>query len=415
VAAVEFNDAGHPQNVRFDQLADLKGETLANWARKALHTSVHLVTDGPASFSAAAAVMAEEMLTPGKGQMRAMITVAGNPVLSTPNGEQLDRAYASLDFAVSVDFYINETSRHADVILPPVSPIQRSHYDIALYLTAVRNVAKYSASPFSSKKDELEDWEILAELTCQLIAGRTGKLSIEYLTARAVQKAGPHRLLDLGLRLGPYGKGINPLGNGLTLRKLKENPHGVDLGPLQSSLLGRLPKEHGAIDLTPALFVADLDRLRDRFFPTASTSADGRLPLIGRRHLRSKNSWLHNAPRLMKGKPRCRLLIHPDDAGRLGVKSGELVTVRSRVGQVCVPAEITGDIMAGVVSLPHGYGYDRDSVRLGVATNHFGASANDLTDERFIDALSGNAAFNGVAVTVAPAEQDIPEEQVSAP
>jgi anaerobic selenocysteine-containing dehydrogenase len=290
------------------------------------------------------------------------------------------------------------------VILPPVSPVQRSHYDLALHLTSVRNLAKYSTPPFPATKDELEDWEILAELTCQLIARRHRKLSIEYLKARAMQRAGPERLLDLGLRLGPYGKGFKPLGRGLSLRKLKENPHGIDLGPLQSALPERLRKAHGTLDLAPDLFVADLDRLRDRFFGAGSTRAAGRLLLIGRRHLRSKNSWMHNSPRLMKGKARCTLMIHPEDAERLGVKPGELVTVRSRVGQVSVPAEITGEIMAGVVSLPHGYGHDRHGVQLGVATKHPEVSANVLTDDQFIDMLSGNAAFNGVAVTIVPVE-----------
>jgi anaerobic selenocysteine-containing dehydrogenase len=269
----------------------------------------------------------------------------------------------------------------------------------------VRNLAKYSTPPFPAKKDELEDWEILAELTCRLIARRHRKLSIEYLKACAMQRVGPERLLDLGLRLGPYGKGFNPLRSGLSLRKLKENPHGIDLGPLQSALPERFPKAHGALDLAPDLFVADLDRLRDRFFGAGSTRADGRLLLIGRRHLRNKNSWMHNSPHLMKGKARCTLMIHPEDAERLGIKPGELVTVRSRVGQVSVPAEITGEIMAGVVSLPHGYGHDHHGVQLGVATKHPGVSVNVLTDDQFIDMLSGNAAFNGVAVTVTPVER----------
>ncbi len=334
-----------------------------------------------------------------------MITIAGNPVLSTPNGGQLDRAYASLDFAMSIDFFINETSRHADVILPPVSPIQRSHYDLALYLTTVRNTAKYSPPVFSSKKDELEDWEILTELSCQLVARRHGKLSTEYLTARVKKKAGPERMLALGLHLGPYGKRFNPLRSGLSLGKLKKNPHGVDLGPLQSTLPGRLSKEHGRVDLAPARFVDDLDRLRDRFLRAGSTRADGHLLLIGRRHLRSKNSWMHNTERLMKGKARCTLMMNPDDAERLGVKSGDMVTVSSRVGQVSAPAEITGDMMAGVVSLPHGFGHGRHGVRLSVATNHPGVSVNDLTDDQLVDMLSGNAAFSGVPVTVTPAKQ----------
>jgi anaerobic selenocysteine-containing dehydrogenase len=352
-----------------------------------------------------ASVMAEEMLTEGDGRIRAMITLAGNPVLSTPNGGQLDRGYASLDFAVSIDFFINETSRHADLILPPVSPIQRSHYDLALYLTSVRNVAKYSPPPFASKEGELDDWQILTELSCRLAARRHGKLSKQYLMARATQKAGPERVLDLGLRLGAYGKRFNPLGTGLSLGTLKKNPHGVDLGPLQSTLPGGLPEKHGSVDLAPDLFVEDLDRLRTRFLTSGSAATDGQFLLIGRRHLRSNNSWMHNAQRLMKGKSRCTLMINLDDAKRLGVKSGDMVTVVSRVGQVTAPAEVTGDMMAGVVSLPHGFGHGRDGVRLGVATNHPGVSVNDLTDDRLIDVLSGNAAFSGVPVTVAAAEQ----------
>ncbi len=349
-------------------------------------------------------VMAEEMLTEGEGQIRAMITLAGNPVLSTPNGSQLDRAYASLDFAVSIDFFINETSRHSDIILPPVSPIQRSHYDLALYLTAVRNVTKYSPPPFEAKEGELDDWEILAELTSRLAARRHGKLSKQYLAAIAAQKTGPERLLDLGLRLGPYGKRFNPLGTGLSLGKLKKNPHGVDLGPLQSTLPQRVPKEHGAIDLAPDMFVADLDRLRKTFEPGARAS-DEELVLVGRRHLRSNNSWMHNSQRLMKGKSRCTLMIHPDDAERIGVKAGELVTVTSRVGQVTAPAELTDDMKVGVVSLPHGFGHGRAGVQLRVATEHAGVSVNDLTDDQSVDQLSGNAAFSGVPVTVVAAAQ----------
>jgi anaerobic selenocysteine-containing dehydrogenase len=352
-----------------------------------------------------ASVMAEEILTPGKDRIRAMMTIAGNPVLSTPNGAQLDRAYASLDFAVSIDFFINETSRHADVILPPVSPIQRSHYDLALYLTAVRNTAKYAPPPFSLKEGELEDWEILTELSCRLIARRHGKLSTRYLAVRAMQKAGPELMLDLGLRLGPYGKRFNPFATGLSLGKLRMNPHGIDLGPLQPTLPGRLPEEHGPIDLAPDLFVKDLERLRDRFFRADSTRADGQLLLIGRRHLRSKNSWMHNTQRLMKGKARCTLMMNPDDAERLGVKSGDRVTISSRIGQVSAPIEITGDMLSGVVSLPHGFGHSHDGVQLRVATKHPGVSVNDLTDDQRIDALSGNAVFSAVPVTVTPAEQ----------
>jgi anaerobic selenocysteine-containing dehydrogenase len=348
--------------------------------------------------------MAEEILAEGEGRIRAMITLAGNPVLSTPNGSQLDRAYASLDFAVSIDFFINETSRHADIILPPISPIQRSHYDLALYLTGVRNVSKYSPPPFALEDGELDDWQILSELSCRLTERRHGKLSKQYLTARAVQKAGPERVLDIGLRLGPYGKRFNPFATGLSLGALRKMPHGVDLGPLQSSLPDRMPEQHGPIDLAPDLFVQDLERLRDRH-PSTTTPSDGRLLLIGRRHLRSNNSWMHNTERLMKGKPRCTLMINPEDAQRLGIKAGDMVNVSSRVGQVTAPAEVTDDMMRGVVSLPHGFGHGRDGVRLRVATDHPGVSVNDLTDDQLLDALSGTAASSGVPVAVSLAAQ----------
>ncbi|NOQ82940.1 MAG: molybdopterin-dependent oxidoreductase [Myxococcales bacterium] len=357
-----------------------------------------------------ASVMAEEMLTEGDGRIHAMITIAGNPVLSTPNGDQLDRGYASLDFSVSIDFFINETSRHADIILPPVSPIQRSHYDLALYLTSVRNVSKYSPAPFPLKDDEFDDWQILTELTSRLAARRHGKLSKQYLTARASQKAGPERVLDLGLRLGAYGKRFNPFGTGLSLGQLKKNPHGIDLGPMQSNLTEMLPEKHGPVDLAPDIFVGDLDRLRARFLAPGSVPNDGQLPLIGRRQLRSNNSWMHNSQRLMKGKSRCTVMINPEDAERLGVKSGDQVTLRSRVGQVTAPAEITGDMMAGVVSLPHGFGHGRDGVQLDVATSHPGVSVNDLTDDQLMDELSGNAAFSGVPVTLNAAAQVVAAE-----
>ena len=348
--------------------------------------------------------MAEEILTEGEGQIRAMVTLAGNPILSTPNGAQLDRAFESLEFHLAIDFFINETTRHADLILPPVSPVQRSHYDLALYLTAVRNVANYSPPLFESEPGELDDWEILAELNCRLAASRHGRLSKQHFAARAMQKAGPERVLDIGLRLGPYGQGLHPFGTGVSLAKLKKRPHGIDFGPLQPRLVEGLSEAHDKIDLAPELFVQDLDRLHARFASAPGDHSDALL-LIGRRHLRSNNSWMHNTNRLMRGKSRCTLMLHPSDAERLGIETGEMVHVRSRVGEVKVPAEITADMMPGVVSLPHGFGHDRDGVRLSVASAHAGASVNDLTDEALIDALSGNAAFSGVPVTVARLEE----------
>ena len=208
-------------------------------------------------------------------------------------------------------------------------------------------------------------------------------------------------MLDIGLRFGPYGKRLNPMGTGISLKKLRETPEGMDFGPLQSTLPNRIPKQHGAIDLAPDLYLADLDRLDARFSKKAE---DARLLLIGRRHLRSNNSWMHNTERLMKGRERCTLMIHPQDAERIGVKSGEMVSVSSRVGQVEAPAEVTDDMMEGVVSLPHGFGHDRDGVQLRVARTRPGVSVNDLTDELAID-VSGNAAFSGIPVIVCAGAQ----------
>ncbi len=220
---------------------------------------------------------------------------------------------------------------------------------------------------------------------------------------RAMQKAGPERVLDLGLRLGPYGQRLKPFGPGISLAKLKKKPHGVDFGPLQPSFPEGIPEEHGPIDIAPDLFVEDLDRLHARFASDARDEGE-QLVLIGRRHLRSNNSWMHNTSRLMKGKSRCTLMISPTDAERLGVKSGGMVAVRSRVGEVTAPAEVTDDMMVGVVSLPHGFGHGRDGVQLSVATSYPGVSLNDLTDDQAIDVLSGNAAFSGVPVTVEAVE-----------
>jgi anaerobic selenocysteine-containing dehydrogenase len=362
------------------------------------------------------AVMAEEMLTEGEGRVRGLFTFAGNPVLSTPNGGQLERALAGLELVVSVDPYLNETTRHAHLVLPPTTPLERSHYDVAFHALAVRNTAKYSPPLFEKPTGALHDWEILLELMhrLQLLqAGRGGWRKRLAATARfrALKALGPEGVLDVGLRLGPYGAGVNPLKGGLSLAKLKAAPHGVDLGALTPQLPGRLLTREGRVQLAPQAFLADVPRLAGAFpeaFPEAGGAsggagarrAAGELLLIGRRHLRDNNSWMHNVPGLQKGKGRCTLMVHPEDARAIGVADGELVEVTSRVGQVQVPVQVTDEVMPGVASLPHGYGHTRRGVRMGVATENPGVSLNDLTDERMVDALSGNAAFSGVPVVV---------------
>ena len=343
------------------------------------------------------ATLAEDILEPGEGQIRALLTIAGNPVLSTPNGAQVDRALSSLEFMVSLDHYVNETTRHANLILPPTSPLERSHYDAALHLVAVRNTAKWSPPLFDPPPGALHDWEIILELKGRIEklrgGGARGKLENALL-----RRLGPDGLIAIGLRTGPYG--LRKLNRSLSLGQLKRQPHGLDLGPLMPSLPGRLPKGRRHIDLAPEKLIADVARLR-----AANGAHDGQMLLVGRRHLRSNNSWMHNVPKLVAGKARCTLLVHPTDAARLGLADAADAVVTSRVGSVRVAVEVSDEIMQGVVSLPHGFGHGRDGVRLSTATKpeHAGVSVNDLTDDRLVDELAGTSALNGVPVDVARA------------
>lgn len=350
------------------------------------------------------AVLAEEISTEGKGQIKSLVTLAGNPVLSTPNGRALDRALASLEFMVSIDFYINETTRHAHIILPPTSSLERDHYDIAFHILAVRNTAKFSPALFDPEPGTRSDWEILVELQTRMQGN-----SLVGRVVRGFTKPffGPERLLDIGLRFGPYGSKLNPFGNGLTLRKLKRAVHGIDLGPLTPCLPGRLKTADKRIDLAPEVLVNDIARVKTKFLSGAEQDSNGHLLLIGRRQLRSNNSWMHNSERLVKGnekKPRCSIIMNPADAAQRNLATGQNALVRSRVGEIVVPVEISAEIMPGVVSIPHGWGHDRPGNQIEVAQQHAGESINDLTDHRLIDALCGTAAFNGTSVTVESCE-----------
>jgi anaerobic selenocysteine-containing dehydrogenase len=343
------------------------------------------------------ATLAEEMLTEGPGQIKALVTSAGNPVLSTPNGRELDRALSGLEFMVSIDPYINETTRHAHIILPPSSSLERAHYDVAFHLLAVRNTAKFSPALFQPGGETRHDWEIFVELQTRMEhEGLLGRLQ-----RNVIKKFfGPERILDLGLRFGPYGNKLNPFSQGLTLRKLKEAVHGIDLGPLAPCLPGRLRTSAKTIELAPEVLVKDVERVKANLLDKASRHSDGDLLLIGRRKLRSNNSWMHNSQRLVKGKPQCTILMHPTDAAERQLKPGQKVSVRSRVGSVVVPIEISEEMMPGVVSMPHGWGHDRLGIQLEVARQHAGESINDVTDNLTIDALCGTAAFNGTWVSV---------------
>jgi anaerobic selenocysteine-containing dehydrogenase len=340
------------------------------------------------------AALAEEILTGGEGQIRALLTVAGNPVLSTPNGVQLERALENLDFMASVDFYINETTRHAHIILPPTSALEHDHYDLVFNLLAVRNVARYSPPLFDPAPDTRHDWQILAELHRRLDDGPPLARFRRWLN----WKLGPRRILDLGLRRGPWGSGLGPFGGGLSLGLLERAPHGIDLGPLEPCLPERLRTAEQRIELAPEPFVEGARRLLDSFAEDGPKGLT--FLLIGRRHLRSNNSWMHNSPRLVRGKERCTLLMHPDDAARIGVAGESRVVVVSRVGRIEAPLELSDQVMPGVVSLPHGWGHHRPGIELSVAVEHPGVSINDLTDEAEVDEICGNAVLSGVPVRV---------------
>jgi anaerobic selenocysteine-containing dehydrogenase len=351
-----------------------------------------------------AATLAEEIDTPGEGQVRALFTVAGNPVLSTPNGARLERALPSLELMVSLDPYLNETSRHAHFVLPTTPPLQRDHYDLVFHALAVRNTARYSKPLFPPDPGLRHDWQVLAGLTRRLDRAPLGRR----LRNRAFAALGPRRQLDLALRTGPYGAGLLPFGRGLTLRRLAKEPHGIDLGAHEPCLPGRLQTRSRRLDVAPAPLVADVDRLRRRLpelaaAGAAAAAAGGPLRLIGRRHVQSCNTWLHNVPRLMGGRVRCTLLMHPADAAARGLADGALVELSSRAGSVRVPLEVSDEVRPGVVSLPHGWGHDRPGTRTATASRHAGASVNDVTDETLVDALCGTAALSGVEVTVTAA------------
>ncbi|WP_069942746.1 molybdopterin-dependent oxidoreductase [Pseudomonas putida] len=329
------------------------------------------------------AALAEEIRTPGEGQVRALVTVAGNPVLSTPNGRQLDAALDGLEFMLSIDLYINETTRHADLILPSTSALENDHYDSTFNLLAVRNVTRFNRAILPKPEGALHDWEIFVGLA-QAFA-RRAELELKPTWA-------PAQMIDLALRKGRYGE-ATPWQ--LSLETLGNHPHGLDLGPLRSNLAVRLATASKTVEAAPQVLLDDLHRLAQMTPPVP-----GELLLIGRRHVRSNNSWMHNFHRLVKGKPRHQLLMHPQDLQQRQLQDGQRVRIRSRTGELEVEVQACEDMMPGVVSLPHGYGHGRQGVHMQIAQAQPGVSANDLTDERFRDQVSGNAALNGVPVQV---------------
>ncbi|MDQ0603028.1 anaerobic selenocysteine-containing dehydrogenase [Streptomyces canus] len=393
------------------------GFALGRWHSR---VSRHPEAKGELPISA----LAEEIdtATPEGEPIRALIAVASNPVLSVPDGDRLDKALDSLDFMVSVDPYLNETSRHADVVLPPPPPSQSPHHDFAFNTLAVRNQVRYNRPAVPLEPGRMAETEILARLVLaatgmhgadpsavdDLVIGQTlGKAVKEpwspvhdrdpkELAAQLTGVSGPERRLDMMLRLGPYGDGFGVRPDGLTLERLLAHPHGIDLGPLASRLPQPLKTRSGKVELLAQPIVDDLPRLRQ-----ALAERPEGLVLVGRRHLRSNNSWMHNVPALTGGTNRCTLHIHPEDAERLGVADGSAVRVKGAGGEVIAPAEVTDGVRPGVVSLPHGWGHDRPGTRLNHALKEPGVNVNQLLDGSLLDPLSGNAVLNGVPVKVA--------------
>ena len=338
------------------------------------------------NYELPAATMVDEIRTEGEGQIRLMFTGAGNPVLSTPNGRALDEALEEVDFMISVDPALNETTRHADVILPPTSPLEHDHYDIAFHNLAIRNTARYSPAVFDKPEGAMHDWEIFSELGARVAA----RFNLEPMPTYP-----PDRMVDAALKSGPYGEHTDWQ---LSIDKLKAHPSGIDLGPLEPSCPERLQTPNQRIQLAIAEVLADIER-----FVKDTDVAGDHYRLIGRRHVRDNNSWMHNHHRLMKGKPRCQLLMHPDDVAKEGWQSGMVVTIASRVGAIDAELAASDEMMPGVVSLPHGYGHGLAGTRGEVASRHAGVSCNDITDGQFVDQLSGNAAVNGVSVRLSAA------------
>ncbi|MFB6691241.1 molybdopterin-dependent oxidoreductase [Streptomyces virginiae] len=384
-----------------------KGFTVGRW-----HSRVSGHPEAKSELPIAA--LAEEIETPGEGRIRTLIAIAANPVLSAPDGDRLDRALAGLDFMISVDPYLNETSRHAHVVLPPPPPAQSAHFDFAFNAFAVRNQARYSPPAVPLEEGRMDECEIHARLILA-VSGLHGappeavdERVIDDTLARAVTdehsplhgadpaaqalaltgRTGPERRLDLMLRLGPYELG---------LEDLLKTPHGIDLGPLRPRLPEVLRTRSGRIELLPEPIAAELPALR-------ATLADrpAALVLVGRRHLRSNNSWLHNVPALTGGSNRCTLHVHPQDAARLGLTDGGRARIAADGGSLEVPVEVTDAVRTGVVSLPHGWGHDRTGARLGVASAAPGANVNQLLDGTRIDRLSGTAVLNAFPVELTP-------------
>jgi anaerobic selenocysteine-containing dehydrogenase len=358
--------------------------------------------------------LAEEIAVPGERRIRALVTIAGNPVISSPDAARLDVALPLLDCMISVDNALNETTRHAHVILPGLSALEQPHFDDLIAMWAVRSAGKFSPAIFPVT-GRPQEWEILAVLG-GLCAGMplaeidTAAMDDGFFMALCAARnvdpgtimpmydsRGPERLLDLQIRTGPFGDRYGERPGGLTLQSFRDAPHGIDMGPLVPRLNEVLATPSGKIELAPPYITADVPRLAARLERPRDD-----LVLVSRRHLRSNNSWLHNVEVLVRGWDRCTLLIHPDDAARCGVRSGAPARVTSEAGSLEVPVEVSDEMMPGVVSLPHGWGHDQAETRQRVARAHAGVNSNLLAPGALTDPISNNAVVNGIPVEVGP-------------
>jgi anaerobic selenocysteine-containing dehydrogenase len=350
-----------------------------------------------------ASILAEEIETHGEGQIRAMVTLAGNPVLSTPNGRRLDRALEKLEFMVSVDLYINETTRHADVILPPCWSLAEEHTEPLGPSVAPRTAVRMSPAVVAKQPGELADWEIITRLAYELGGGPTGTAPIDFAMRTATRlgwRFDPQNMLDMLLRLGPHGDRYLPRSKGINLKKVKASTYGIDLGPAHRGYKHRLRHKDGLLHLAAAPLLADMDRLADKL---AKPNGNGELLLIGRRELRSNNSWMHNVAALVSGRERCVLYVNPADAAKAGLRDSQPAQLESRVHSGVVPVRVTDEVMPGVVSLPHGWGHKASAAWQKVAGANPGVSANDFTDDQLVEGVVGQSILNGVPVKVRPA------------
>ena len=402
---------------RPDAQAGGRGFSVGRWSSR-VRNAPEVLGEFPVS------TLAEEITADGEPRIRALFTVAGNPVLSTPNGDALSKALEHLDFMVSIDPYLNETTRHADIVLPPPPPLSRPHYDVSFYGFAIRNVANFSPPVMPLPDGAMAEWQIMLRLVsvlsgtgasvemaddfvCQQMIAREvrnpdsplhGRSPDELMDALG-ERRGPERMIDFMLRAGVYGDGFGAHPDGLRLDTLIDQPHGIDFGPLVPRLPSALKTKSGKIELAATQLINDLDRLESAL----SSPETPELVLIGRRHLRSNNSWMHNVPGLMTGRPRCTALIHPNDAAKAGIRDGQSVRVRSATGEVVAVAEVDASIRPGVISLPHGWGHDDGQTKLSVAAKSPGVNTNLLVSNEHTDPLSGNSVLTGVPVSVASA------------